>query len=334
MEIQENILLSKYTILKIGGPAKYFIEAKNEEEILEAVKFAEEKKLPTFVLGGGSNVLVSDKGFDGVVIRLCNSQFVIRNLDIICDGGCQLGKIVNESVKAGLIGLKWAAGIPGTIGGAVRGNAGAFGGEMADAVKSVNVVEMYKTTKIQSARQNTKHKTQNTNLLRVTCYVLRDCQFAYRDSVFKQNPNLIILSVTLKLRKGDRTKSEKKIKEILAKRKNNQPEFPSPGSFFKNPCLAGRQAETRSQKLLEEFEKDTGDKAKKNIIPAGYLIDRLGMRGKRIGGAIVSRAHGNFLVNAGGATAENFIILAAIVKTRVRNKFGIQLKEEVQMVGF
>src|SRR3989339_488144 len=120
MKIQKNIPLASYTTFKIGGPAMFFCEAKDEEEILEALTFAREKKLPVFVLGGGSNVLVSDKGFGGIVIKIQNTKYKIQDTSIECGAGCILSKIVSESVKAGLTGLEWAAGIPGTIGGAVR----------------------------------------------------------------------------------------------------------------------------------------------------------------------------------------------------------------------
>jgi UDP-N-acetylmuramate dehydrogenase len=132
----------------------------------------------------------------------------------------------------------------------------------------------------------------------------------------------------LKLKKGDKAESKKRIKKILAKRKEKQPmEFPSPGSFFKNPIV-------KNKKLIRQFEIDTGKKLKDDKIPAGYLIDQLDLRGKKIGSAMVSEKHANFIVNTGTATAENVIMLAAIIKTKVRNKFGIQLQEEVQMVGF
>jgi len=308
MKIQENIPLAPYTTLKVGGPAKFFVETINEDEIVEALKFAREKKLPVFVLGGGSNILVSDKGFEGLVLRILNLKFEILNCHIDCGSGVLLGKLVNESVKAGLTGLEWAAGIPGTVGGAIRGNAGAFGGEIADTVESVEILDLEDS--------------------RLNIYDLKKCDFNYRSSIFKQNPNLIILSVKLKLKKGNRVESEQKIKEILKQRNALQPtDFSSSGSFFKNPVV-------KSMKLIEEYEKDTGNKIHDGAIPAGYLIDALGLRGKKIGGAMVSEKHGNFLVNAGNAKAEDFIILAAVIKTRIRNKFGIQLKEEVQMVGF
>src|SRR4030042_435298 len=213
MKIQKNIPLAPYTTFRIGGAARFFCEAKSEEDILEALKFAKEKSLPVFVLGGGSNVLVSDKGFDGLVLKISNFKFQISNLRIICDSGCLLGKIVNESVKAGLTGLEWAAGIPGTIGGAVRGNAGAYGGCMADAVESVRVLEIANLFKVRPFPSS----SGAVGIPQGRTFRPHDCQLAYRDSIFKQNPNLIILSVKLKLEKGDRAESERRIKEILAK---------------------------------------------------------------------------------------------------------------------
>ncbi len=335
MNIQKNTPLAPYTTFKIGGPARFFCEAKSEEDILEALKFAREKSLPVFMLGGGSNILVSDKGFEGLVVKMnLNAwRFDLPNGDRIstmeCGAGVLLSKIVSESVKHGLIGFEWAAGIPGTIGGAVRGNAGAFGGTMEDCVESVGALEI----------PNPKSQIPNKSQLQITNFKNEDCKFNYRDSLFKQNPNLIIMSVKLRLKKGDRAESENKIKEILAKRKEKQPmEFPSPGSFFKNP-------ETDSKDLIRQFETDTGKKITdyaglyqytgiKIKIPASWLIEEAGLKGKKIGGAMVSEKHANFIVNTGNATAENVVMLAAIIKTRVRNKFGIQLQEEVQMVGF
>ncbi len=316
MEIKENSLLAEFTTLKVGGPARFFAEAENEEEISAAVKFAAEKNLPVFVLGGGSNILTSDKGFDGLVIKIQDTKYKILDTNIECGAGVPLSRAVSESIKAGLTGLEWAAGIPGTVGGAVRGNAGAFGGCMADVVSAVKVLDIKEIG------------TGSREELGIVNYEFGGCMFDYRDSVFKQNPNLIILSVTLKLKKGDKEESEKRVKEILRGRKEAQPfDFPSSGSFFKNPLV-------ENKKLIDEYKKDTGKDAKDKIIPAGYIVDALGLRGKKIGGAMVSQRHGNFLVNAGGAKAEDFIILAALIKTRARNTYGVQLKEEVQMVGF
>jgi UDP-N-acetylmuramate dehydrogenase len=331
MNIQENIPLAQYTTFKIGGAAKFFVEAKDEKEILEALEFAREKNLPVFVLGGGSNVLVADKGFEGLVLKISNFKFQISNSQIICDGGCSLGKMVRESIKAGLVGLEWAAGIPGTVGGAVRGNAGAFGGTMGEVVESVKVLEIptsQGSTFPLSAVASNSSRLNLFDIPRGQIFPAQDCQFAYRDTIFKQNPNLIILSVKLKLKKGDKVESEKKIKEILAARKEKQPmEFPSPGSFFKNPVV-------KDKELIRQFETDTGQKIRDNKIPAPWLIEEVGMKGKKIGGAMISEKHANFILNTGRATADNVLTLAAMAKTRVRDRFDIQLDEEVQFVGF
>ncbi|MCX6762202.1 MAG: UDP-N-acetylmuramate dehydrogenase, partial [Candidatus Moranbacteria bacterium] len=291
----------------------------DEDEIVEALEFAKEKKLPVFVLGGGSNILVSDKGFDGLVIKIQNSKFKIQNYTIDCDAGCPLSKIVSESIKSGLAGLEWAIGVPGTVAGAVRGNAGCFGGEMSGLVKMVEAVDL------ESLSKNKFNK--------------KECEFNYRDSIFKRNKKLLITKVVFELAKGNMEKSRQKISEISKVRKEKQPVgLACPGSFFKNPVV-------KDKKIIEEFEKDTGARIgdNKNIfkytgweekIPAAYLIDRAGLKSKKIGGAMVSENNANFIVNTGGATAEDVIALAAVVKTRVRNKFGIQLQEEVQMMGF
>lgn len=319
MKIQENIALAPYTTFKIGGPARFFCEAKSEDEILGALEFAREKDLPVFVLGGGSNVLVADKGFNGLVIKILNTQYIIHNTQIECGAGVALGKVVNESIKAGLTGLEWAIGVPGTVAGAARGNAGCFGGEMSDLVKEIGVIDL---------NDFSRKKLNN-----------KDCEFDYRDSIFKRNKKFLITKVIFELAEGNTGESRKKIAEISKKRKEVQPVgLACPGSFFKNP-------ETNDKNLIRQFETDTGKKVTDHVsgyqytgnkikIPAPWLIEEVGLKGKKIGGAMVSDKHANFIVNTGKATAEDVVMLAAIIKTKVRNKFGIQLQKEVQMVGF
>src|SRR5665647_291233 len=142
INIQENVPLARYTTFRIGGPAQYFVEVENGEELAEAVAFAQEKNVNFFILGGGSNVLISDKGFHGVVIRINSKLFLPHNVSIGCGAGLPLAKIVREAATRELAGMGWAIGIPGTIGGAIRGNAGAFGGEIADCVKAVNYIDI------------------------------------------------------------------------------------------------------------------------------------------------------------------------------------------------
>jgi UDP-N-acetylmuramate dehydrogenase len=217
LKIRENVLLRDYTTFKIGGPARYFFVAKSKEDLKNAILWAKKKKLPFFILGGGSNVLFSDNGFKGLVIKLQNTQYEIRNTKIVAEAGVPLQKLVLETAKKGLSGLENLAGIPGTLGGAIWGNAGAFGREIGDLVEEVKVLD------VGSSRLEVK-KLRN-----------KGCKFGYRDSIFKRKKNWIILEATLKLKKGKRKEIEEKIKEFLKLRKEKQPlEFPSAGSVFKN----------------------------------------------------------------------------------------------------
>ena len=140
--LQKNVLLANYTTFNIGGPARYFLVAKNEEEIKKAVKAAKELNLKYFILGGGSNILISDKGFDGLVIKLQVTNYKLQGKTIYAEAGVNLGKLVRFSIENNLSGLEWAAGIPGTLGGAIRGNAGAFNYSISDFVKTVEVLNI------------------------------------------------------------------------------------------------------------------------------------------------------------------------------------------------
>ncbi len=202
VKFKRNILLKNHTTFRIGGPTKYFFEAKTKENLIEAIKLARKTKLRFFILGGGSNLLVSDKGYKGLVINFQFSIFNFQKNKIIIGAGARLTKLVN-------FGLDWAAGIPGTVGGAVYGNAGAFGKSMKDAVKSVEVFDA---------------RTGNIKLFKN-----KDCRFGYRESIFKKKKNLVILSVEIKSGKSD----PKKIKEYLDYRKQCHPRLPSAGSVFK-----------------------------------------------------------------------------------------------------
>ncbi|MDO9231626.1 MAG: UDP-N-acetylmuramate dehydrogenase [bacterium] len=320
INIQKNISLAPLTTFKIGGPAKYFVEAGSEDEILEALDFAKENNLEIFVLGGGSNILVSDEEFSGLVIRLSQKQKPEAKLlaspklsfgfFLECWAGSSLSNVVNFCVKNSLSGMEWASGIPGTVGGAIRGNAGIPLGCMADNIESVKVLEI----------ENKKYKTLKNS----------ECGFSYRNSIFKENNDLIIVSAVLKLEKGDQEEISKKIKELIENRLkvvHPNPKEPSSGSFFKNPKVDNPE-------LITNFEKDTGQKAIDGKIPAGWLIDEVGLRGKKIGGAQVSEKHANFVVNVGNAKAQDIVMLSSVIKMKVRDELGVQLSEEIQYVGF
>ncbi|MDO8601103.1 MAG: UDP-N-acetylmuramate dehydrogenase [bacterium] len=264
--IRENVSLASYTSFKIGGPARYFFLAKNKDDLLKAVMAAKELNLPFFILGGGSNLLVSDKGYKGLVIK------------------------TGESLSSYVLkGLEWAAGIPGTIQGAVYGNAGAFGKSMKDAVESVEVFDL---------------KTGG-----IKVFKNRDCKFAYRTSIFKKNKNLIIVSVKIvdEAKVSSPRITGARIKEYLNYKKDTQPlNFPSAGSVFKNP--AG--------------------------FSAGELIEKCGLKGKKIGQAAISEKHANFIVNLGKGKAKDVVGLIKLIKAKVKNKFKINLEEEIQFLGF
>ncbi|MFA6183680.1 MAG: UDP-N-acetylmuramate dehydrogenase [Parcubacteria group bacterium] len=309
MEIQKDVPLAPYTTFKIGGNSKFFTEARNREEIKEAVNYAQNNNLKIFVLGGGSNVLVSDKGFDGLVIKIKNNEIKVDDMEISCDAGVSLMNLVNFSVKNDLVGLEWAAGIPGTVGGAIRGNAGAFGGEIKNSVVEIEVLDI------------------NKNPLEIVTYDNNECKFSYRSSIVKENENLILISVRLRLKKRADENSQDMIKEIIEKRLASQPSEASAGSFFKNPIVT-------KDAIIEKFQHDTEMKMRGDKLPAGWFIDDLGFKGKKIGGAQVSEKHANFIINIENAKAEDIIILSSFLKQKVRDSYGVQLEEEVSKLGF
>jgi len=310
LDIQKNIPLAPYTTFRIGGPAKFFVEVKNEDELIEALGYAKENSLQFFILGGGSNVLISDDGFDGLVIKIKNTKCQIQGMKIKAGSGISIVKLIKESTNNNLAGLEWAGGLPGSLGGAIRGNAGTFGLSMKDIVESVNVynLEKQKVEKFNNAK----------------------CEFEYRDSVFKRDKNLIILSAILKFQKGKKEELQKKVRESIIWRKSVFPETLSPGSFFKHTAPT-----EHNLKKIKELSRFAELKLhEKNTIPTGFVIEECGLKGKKIGGAMVSEKHANFIVNTGGATAEDVIMLSSFIKQQVRDKFGIELREEVQYVGF
>ncbi len=319
--VKQNIKLAPYTTYKIGGPAKYFCAAKSEDEIAEAVSWARKEGVPYFILGGGSNILVSGRGFDGLVVKIQNTTYNIspyggspagrQHTKIEAEAGIDLPKLVKATIDSGLAGLEWASGIPGTFGGAVRGNAGAFGGEIKDIITSVRFLD-----------ENGGIKTIDN----------KDCNFSYRDSIFKQNPDYIILSATIKLEAGDGKALQKFSKETIEYRASRHPlEYGSCGSVFKAIDVNSMHS--------EDFEKYPRfrDLIKNDpfpVIPTACFIDEASLKGYTIGGATVSTKHPNFLVNYNNASSQDVSALINFVKLRLTDKFGIIAEEELQYVGF
>lgn len=292
-EIKENVSLKNYTSFKIGGRAKYFFVAQTEKDLISAINLAKEINLPFFILGGGSNLLVSDREYKGLVIKTKNEKIKIEplssskkggaKLKIFCEAGTLFSKLLSESIKNEATGLEWAIGIPGTVAGATRGNAGAFGSSIADSIQMVRVY-------------NVKNR-------KIKIFKNKDCQFNYRNTIFKKNKDLIIISLTLELKKGKKKDIENKIKEYLDYRKKHQPlNFPSAGSIFLNP----------------------------KGFSAGQLIEKCGLKGKKMGQAQISKIHANFIVNRGRAKAKDVKKLIKLTKEKAKQKFGIILKEEIE----
>lgn len=312
--IQENIILSSYTIYKIGGRARFFVEVKNSEELKEALEMALAHDIKFFILGAGSNILVSDKGFDGLVIRMVGGEIKVEDNKLIVDSGVMMASAVNASAKAGLTGFEWAIGVPGTVGGSVRGNAGCFGFEIKDFVESVQVCQV-----------------SNVGC-QVSELTSKDCQFGYRDTIFKKHPEWAILSVILKLEKGDTPEIQARIKKISEERTKKQDiGTKSCGCIFKN--VSWTRSDIRKDVLLDKFPELKQFEGQLNI-PASFLIDESGFKGRCFGKICVSTKHANFFVNEGGATAEEVVIAIAAAKDAVKRKYGIVLEEEIQYVGF
>lgn len=308
LKLRENVSLAPFTTFKIGGKARYYGEVSGTIELAEMFDYAEKHKLPLYVLGGGSNTLFSDKGFSGIVVRVVDGGVKVMGQKMIIGAGVPLLDAVLAAKDASLQGIEKLAGIPGSFGGAIRGNAGAFGAEIGTFVTSVKALD------------------RSTGMVHE--YSREECAFGYRMSLFKKRSHLVVLSAELRLMLGDSAELERIIKETRATREAKHPQAAlCAGSFFMNPVV-------HNQHLLEEFQKDTGNPSKDGKLPAGWLIDHVGLRGKKIGGAQVSPQHPNYIVNTGNATAEDIVMLASLIKTRVRDELQVRLQEEVQCVGF
>ncbi len=327
MKFKENVPLAQYSNYKIGGPAGLFFEAKDERALTHAVAEAKRRKIPVFILAGGTNLLIDDKGFEGLVIRPAFTAVRAKGATMIEAGaGASMADLLEFAAARSLAGLEWAGGLPGTGGGAVRGNAGCFGGETKDALVAVRSFDM-RTMKFVTRRAS-------------------ECAFRYRDSVFKKRERRrgggeIVVRATFRLKKGDARTIRRAIREKIAYRTARQPlEYPNIGSMFKNVPLAAIRrkgsvayrralAEGRLAYRGSEFTVKTDPFP---VIPAAKLISECGLRGVSMGGAMISPKHPNFIVNALGAGSWDVQVLMLLVKEVVWRKFKVRLEEEVQMV--
>lgn len=312
--ILENISLQHYSNYAIGGAARYFCYADGLHAVVEAMQFVRKKKIPLFILGGGTNVLFSDKGFRGLVLKpdvrfITAINALPETVTVTVGAGVLVSELLAFCIAQGLSGLEWAGGLPGTVGGAIRGNAGAFKGEIKDSI--INVASM------DSAGAMT-HCMKRTNA---------ECFFAYRDSIFKQRDGKeIILTGTFIFTRGNPVYIRAAIQEKIDWRAHRQPlEYPNIGSIFKNVAMARVPAHIGELPEIKKHIKNDPFP----VIPAAYLIDRAGLKGVSCGGAMVSQKHPNFIVNAGAAEAAHVKQLIGLVKKRVKKEFAVELEEEI-----
>lgn len=285
-KLKENVDLKKYNTYKISGTAKYLIEVKDEESLVQLINYLKENNINYYVFGNGSNVVIPENEFNGVIIKLNEfNQIIIDDDEVTVGAGVMLPKLVNETVNNCLKGLEWASGIPGTLGGSVVGNAGAYLSEIFDFIVSVRVLDSGVIKELKKS----------------------DIEYKYRYTSLKNNKNVIVLSAKLRLEKGNSDESLNLMKKRMERRLESQPlDYPNAGSVFRNP------------------ENDF----------AGRLIEECGLKGKTIGGAMVSTKHANFIINYDNASCSDVRDLIKLVHDEVLNKTGVDLIVEQEIIDW
>ena len=283
--------LARYTSFRVGGPADWLLRVNDSAALVRAVRLAREAGVPVRVLGGGSNVLVSDEGVRGLVVLNKATGYVLEEtgggFTLVADSGVMLPRLAGEIAKRGAAGMEWGVGIPGTVGGAVVQNAGAWGSEVKDRLISAELLWPGEAEP------------------RVA--ELRELAYRYRGSALLDLPPAerpLVVSATFALERGEPAEIAARNAAYVAERTATQPRQASGGSTFRNP---------------------PGDYA-------GRLIEAAGLKGQRIGNAAFSELHANFIVNHGGATAADIRALIALAMERVRERFGVELHPEVELV--
>lgn len=303
-KFKTGVSLSRHTTFKIGGEAKYFLSVADRQELQEAIAWCQTHYVPFFILGGGSNVLVDDAGFDGLVIHLINNQINVFDKTIVAESGAILANLVRLANLNALSGLSWAAGIPGCVGGAVRGNAGAYGGDISANLHSVEYFD--------------------ANTLSFKTMSATDCQFGYRDSIFKRNPAYVIWQAKFMLDLTDKDALIRESTKIIKERLSKLPLAPSAGCVFKN--LIVNKLKNRTP-LLDDIISRTTIKGGK--IGCGVVIDNLKLKGQKCGGAMIAEDHANVIINADNASSAEVLALMEIIKSRAESELGLKLEEEI-----
>jgi len=305
LETTKNVPLRPFTTLKAGGPAQYFRDVSSASELAQVVGLAHKSGMALTVIGGGSNILPSDDGVPGlVVLNQARRISVARTGEVLADTGCAFQEVFLKTAQAGLRGLEFAVGIPGTLGGALVSNAGAYRSNVSDFLTRLEIVH------------NGELKWVEPSFL----------EFSYRDSSLRRPspPKIVVVRVEMKLPVGIPKAIYDEAREYQRQRISKQPPSASAGSFFKNvndPDLA------QTLPGLSDGMREAG------VVPAGFLIEAVGLKGFRMGGAMQGARHANFILNVGNATATEIRRLALFTKGKVRETFGVELEEEVLYVG-
>lgn len=308
--MKENIDIRQHTTFGVGGVARYFVEVERASAVVEAIKEAKKSNIPYVIIAGGSNMVFNDGLLDMLVIRLkppvnIEEYLKVEGDEVVCDVSVTLMDFINFSIAHGLSGLEALSGIPGSVGGAIVGNAGAYGQTISGPLKEVEIFD------VQSGEIKTLTKDE--------------CEFTYRDSIFK-NKEWIVLSARFTFTKGDKEELEKKSKDIIETRnKKYTPGIKCPGSFFKNILI-----ENIPEGSLKHLPKDRDYFGK---VPAWFFLDQVGAKGMKQGDVEIADFHGNLLMNVGEASFKDVITLADKLKGLVKDKFGIELEEEVRYIS-
>jgi UDP-N-acetylmuramate dehydrogenase len=305
VSVREGALLSEHTRFGIGGPASVFLEAASEQAFTAAFQVAQSSGAAYSVIGSGTNLIVSDSGFDGIVLRLAAKAIERDGSKVRAEAGADLQALVDYSIDQGLRGLETMTGIPGSVGAAVYGNAGAYGHSIDERVRLVRFLDGPA----------------------VRSFGPSECQFHYRESVFKEHKDWIILDVELSMTPASATELRQTADEILKLRlAKYPPTMKCAGSIFKNLILA---------ELPEPVRRQIPDRVvREGKAPSAYFLEQVGAKDMRNGGMRVADYHANLIFNSGDGTALQLCELIGELKSRVRNQFGLELEEEVQYVGF
>ena len=305
LHLTQNVPLSQHTRFGIGGPAEVYAETDDPAAFIEALGLVKAGGEPFEVIGGGTNLIVSDDGFRGTVLRFTAGGMEATGESIRVDAGAVLQDLVDFSIERGLKGLETMTGIPGSVGAAVYGNAGAYGHSISERV----------------------HEVRFYDGERVRTFGNAECEFQYRESTFKDHKDLVIFSTDLRLTTADSRELRVQADEILAIRNRKYPPtMKCAGSIFKNLLLrelsGAVQARVPAQVIRE------------GKVPSAYFLEQVGAKGMKEGDIHVADYHANLIYNAGQGTARELRTVIRELKSRVRNEFGLELEEEVQYVGF